>query len=56
MNQGEYPPTFEFCRPRHLLLWLDSYIMRLNQYEKKKKLMDKLTSSSGNIERMILVW
>ena len=36
MNQGEYPPTFEFCRPRHLLLWLDSYIMRLNEYEKKK--------------------
>ena len=32
-----------------------SYIMRLNQYE-KKKVMDKLTSSSGNIERMIPVW
>jgi len=29
--------------------------MRLNQYE-KKKVMDKLTSSSGNIERMIPVW
>ena len=55
MNQEEYPSTVEFCRPRHLLLWLDSYIMRLNQYE-KKKLMDKLTSSSGNIERMIPVW
>jgi len=35
MNWGEYPSTFEFCRPRHLLVWLDSYIMRLNQYEKK---------------------
>jgi len=37
MNQRDYPSTFEFCRPRHLLLWLDSYIMRLSQYEKKKK-------------------
>jgi len=40
---------------RHLLLWLGSYIMRLNQYE-KKKVMDKLTWSSGNTERMIPVW
>ena len=54
MNRGEYPSTFEFYRPRHLLLWLDSYINWLNQYE--KKVMDKLTSSSGNIERMIPVW
>ena len=54
MNRGEYPSTFEFYRPRHLLLWLDSYINWLNQYE--KKVMDKLTSSSGTIERMIPVW
>jgi len=32
-----YPSTFEFYRPRHLLLWLDSYTMQLNQYEKKKR-------------------
>ena len=56
MNRGEYPSTFEFYRPRHLLLWLDSYIMRLSQCEKITKLMDKLTPSSGNIERMIPVW
>ena len=31
-----------------------SYIMQLNQYE--KKVMGKLTSSSSNIERMIPVW
>ena len=37
MNQGEYPSTFEFFRPRHLLLWLDSYMMQLSRYEEKTK-------------------
>jgi len=35
MNQGEYSSTFEFGRPCHLLLWLDSYMMQLSRYEEK---------------------